>query len=264
MQARLRGRLRHALDNEKSHSLKEVQFDPKQNEICLIGSDVEQLVGMSQLSLMSGEKSAEVAKGSKKKAPVTMASEIKKAEAAAREAQRVAENERMIAICAKRRRAKEEAQRAAQAKAALEAQKKARSDESRSSGQTSDSPKPGVKRGTTKPSPPPQKRSVREQLTQTSTIGHRKGMEHARRPSAVRSHYRRSETPSQSARPTMSYTAQRRPHPSKSYYDETDGIGIKYQAKNIDVSTSSTSTSTASAPRKQPDFKEELSFLDAL
>ncbi|CAJ0604954.1 unnamed protein product, partial [Cylicocyclus nassatus] len=266
MQARLKGRLRHALDNEKSHSLKEVQFDPKQNEICLIGSDVEQLVGMSQLSLMSGEKSAEAAKASKKKAPVTMASEIKKAQAAVKEAQRVAENERMIAICAKRRRAKEEAQRAAQAKAALEAQKKARSDESRSSGQISDSSKTVVKKGTTKPAPSPQMRSIKEQLTQTSTVGHRREMEHIRPQPAITSHYaRRSEiSPSQFARPTTSYTTQRTTYPSKSYYDETDGIGFKYQGKKMDVSTSSTSISTASAPRRQPESDEELNFLDAL
>ncbi|KHJ87568.1 hypothetical protein OESDEN_12655 [Oesophagostomum dentatum] len=130
MQARMKGRIKHALDDDKSFSLKEIQFDPKQNEICLIGSDVEQLVGMSQISLMSGEKSAEPSKQPKKGPYPTMASELKKAEAAAKEAQRVAENERMIAICAARRRAKDEAERAA--KLAAEAQQKSKLEEPKS------------------------------------------------------------------------------------------------------------------------------------
>ncbi|KJH39842.1 hypothetical protein DICVIV_14262, partial [Dictyocaulus viviparus] len=62
MQARMKGRIKHALDDDKSFSLREIQFDPKHNEIVTIGSDVEQLEGMSQLSMLSGEKSAEILK----------------------------------------------------------------------------------------------------------------------------------------------------------------------------------------------------------
>ncbi|PIO77782.1 hypothetical protein TELCIR_00044 [Teladorsagia circumcincta] len=69
---------------------------------------------MSQLSMLSGEKSAELAKaakGAKKGAYPTMASEMKRkeAEAAAREAARVRENERRIAESAIRRRARDAA-----------------------------------------------------------------------------------------------------------------------------------------------------------
>ncbi|VDO79436.1 unnamed protein product [Haemonchus placei] len=111
MQARMKGRIKHALDDDKSFSLKEVQFYPQYNEICIIGSDIEQLEGMSQLSMLSGEKSAELAKGARKGAYPTMAGEVKRreAEAAAREAQRVRENERRIAESAMRRRARDAA-----------------------------------------------------------------------------------------------------------------------------------------------------------
>nr|CDJ88870.1 unnamed protein product [Haemonchus contortus] len=98
-------------EEEGEVSLKEVQFYPQYNEICIIGSDVEQLEGMSQLSMLSGEKSAELAKGARKGAYPTMAGEVKRreAEAAAREAQRVRENERRIAESAMRRRARDAA-----------------------------------------------------------------------------------------------------------------------------------------------------------
>ncbi|KAK6048701.1 hypothetical protein COOONC_13794 [Cooperia oncophora] len=62
MQARMKGKIKHALDDDKSFSLKEIQFHPQYNEICIIGSDIEQLEGMSQMSVLSGEKSAEATK----------------------------------------------------------------------------------------------------------------------------------------------------------------------------------------------------------
>uniref|UniRef100_A0A0K0CU35 SKIP_SNW domain-containing protein n=1 Tax=Angiostrongylus cantonensis TaxID=6313 RepID=A0A0K0CU35_ANGCA len=112
MQARMRGRIKHALDDEKSFSLKEVQFDTKHNEIFTIGSDVEKLEGMSQMSMLSGEKSAEVVRAKRNATYLTMASEVKRQEEEerkkAREAERTAENERRMAECAARRRAKEE------------------------------------------------------------------------------------------------------------------------------------------------------------
>ncbi|KJH39966.1 hypothetical protein DICVIV_14124 [Dictyocaulus viviparus] len=68
---------------------------------------------MSQLSMLSGEKSAEILKGMKNKKYPTLATGVKsKVEEARRlekEAQRVAENERRMAECAARRRAKDEA-----------------------------------------------------------------------------------------------------------------------------------------------------------
>ncbi|KAK5981743.1 hypothetical protein GCK32_016926 [Trichostrongylus colubriformis] len=127
MQARMKGKIKHALDDDKSFSLKEVSFYPQYNEICIIGSDIEQLEGMSQLSVLSGEKSAEAAKVRKGAYP-TMASEAKRkeaTEAAAREAERVRENERRIAESAIRRRARDAAAAAAAAQVASDKSKQA-------------------------------------------------------------------------------------------------------------------------------------------
>ncbi|KAL6736453.1 hypothetical protein Aduo_006807 [Ancylostoma duodenale] len=140
LQARMKGRIKHALDDDKSFSLKEVQFDTKHNEIFTIGSDIEQLDGMSQLSLLSGERSREVVKGPKRGSFPTMASEAKKAEAAAREAKRVAENERMIALCAERRRARDAAA-ASSSKSDGKSQPRTSSDDVKSEGIRSDSRK---------------------------------------------------------------------------------------------------------------------------
>ncbi|VDL70554.1 unnamed protein product [Nippostrongylus brasiliensis] len=105
LQARMKGRVKHALDDDKSGSLKEVQFYPKYNEIYIIGSDIEQLEGMSQLSMLSGEKSGEQASPQQKGGYPTMATEAKRQA----ELERVRENERRIAESAVRRRARDEA-----------------------------------------------------------------------------------------------------------------------------------------------------------
>ncbi|CAJ0604755.1 unnamed protein product [Cylicocyclus nassatus] len=47
MQAGLHGKVKHALDASTSHSLREIQFDPAHNEITLIGTDVDRIVGKS-------------------------------------------------------------------------------------------------------------------------------------------------------------------------------------------------------------------------
>ncbi|VDO21543.1 unnamed protein product [Haemonchus placei] len=48
LQAALRGEVKHGLDQDKSVSLKNLKFDPSQNEIVLIGTEIERLEGQSQ------------------------------------------------------------------------------------------------------------------------------------------------------------------------------------------------------------------------
>ncbi|VDM67572.1 unnamed protein product [Strongylus vulgaris] len=262
MQARVKGRLKHALDDDKSFSLKEVQFDPKQNEICLIGSDVEQLVGMSQLSLMSGEKSAEAPKAPRKYP--TMASEAKKAEAAAKEAQRVAENERMIAICAKRRRAKEEAQRAALARAAAEAQR-VKANQLRSEGQKSDDSKSDGKVASKSERIKPTSSMSTQQETQVSAMSQGGGLQQGRQATMIQSQQiRKSETLSSRYPKTAAMLTEDERPPyymprKKLFHDQrtTDGIGIRYQATKFDTASNSSASQRVTAPSYLPELGDE-------
>ncbi|ETN75000.1 hypothetical protein NECAME_12587 [Necator americanus] len=271
MQARMKGRIKHALDDEKSHSLKEVAFDPKHNEIVTIGSEVEQLDGMSQLSMLSGEKSVEVIRAPRRGGFPTMASEAKKAEAAAKEAQRVAENERMIAICAARRKAKDAA-----AAAAAAAQSKSdgdasrtKSDESKSAGAKSD----GTKTEVSSPEP---SSVVITQRTQASTASRVEETDRSRRgPTHLKEIERRQRGPfyspnysssndsrsskssgntvvkaDESARRPRSVSVRRRlAHDGRT----ADGLGVKYE-----MTKSSRSSSSRTAKRSHfPEPDEE-------
>ncbi|RCN46897.1 hypothetical protein ANCCAN_07076 [Ancylostoma caninum] len=51
MQARLRGEVKHALDNSLSKSLHDpLRYDPEHNEIVLIGTDVDRIVGVRKFN----------------------------------------------------------------------------------------------------------------------------------------------------------------------------------------------------------------------
>lgn len=55
LQAKLQGDIRHNLDQEKSASLKDLKFDPAQNSIVLIGTEIEKLEGQSLRSTDGGD-----------------------------------------------------------------------------------------------------------------------------------------------------------------------------------------------------------------
>ncbi|KAK6059854.1 hypothetical protein COOONC_02494 [Cooperia oncophora] len=48
LQAALKGEIKHGLDQDKSVSIKKIRFDPSQNEIVLIGTEIERLEGVSK------------------------------------------------------------------------------------------------------------------------------------------------------------------------------------------------------------------------
>nr|CDJ93361.1 unnamed protein product [Haemonchus contortus] len=79
LQAALRGEVKHGLDQDKSVSLKNLKFDPSQNEIVLIGTEIERLEGQSQ-SIEQADRSYEVmeAANMSPKAPVVGAKQAKK------------------------------------------------------------------------------------------------------------------------------------------------------------------------------------------
>ncbi|CAJ0605154.1 unnamed protein product [Cylicocyclus nassatus] len=51
MQTEYKGDVKHELDEEQSEAISHVAFDPSQNSIAYIGTQVEQLVGGSQMTL---------------------------------------------------------------------------------------------------------------------------------------------------------------------------------------------------------------------
>ncbi|CAJ0605155.1 unnamed protein product [Cylicocyclus nassatus] len=59
MQADYKGDVKHELDDEQSQAISHITFDPGQNSIAYIGSQVEQLVGASQMTMLgSAEQTA--------------------------------------------------------------------------------------------------------------------------------------------------------------------------------------------------------------
>ncbi|KHJ92770.1 hypothetical protein OESDEN_07336 [Oesophagostomum dentatum] len=52
MQAAFRGDVKHQLDNDKSTSLKNLKFDPAQNSLVWIGTEIEKVEGQSQRTIV--------------------------------------------------------------------------------------------------------------------------------------------------------------------------------------------------------------------
>ncbi|CAJ0605128.1 unnamed protein product, partial [Cylicocyclus nassatus] len=68
MQAEYKGDVKHELDDEQSEALSHIAFDPDQNSIAYIGTQVEQLVGASQMTVPGNVGEAEAAQGTLNKA----------------------------------------------------------------------------------------------------------------------------------------------------------------------------------------------------
>ncbi|VDK53395.1 unnamed protein product [Cylicostephanus goldi] len=68
MQAEYKGDVKHELDDEQSKAISHIAFDPSQNSIAYIGTQVEQLEGASQMTIPGNVEDAEAAQGTPDKA----------------------------------------------------------------------------------------------------------------------------------------------------------------------------------------------------